>query len=59
MDLPDDKKRAVLLTSDDKKRLMVRDHRRQTNHQLPPKFYISKFSHIMEAENSKVSTQFV
>ena len=53
MDLPDDKKQVVLGTSEEKKRLMVRDHLRQTN-QMPPKFYIAKFSHVMEAENVKV-----
>lgn len=55
MDLPDDKKQAVLGTSEEKKRLMVRDYLRQTN-QMPPKFYIAKFSHVMEAENAKVHT---
>lgn len=54
MDLPDDKKQVVLNSSEEKKRLMVRDHRRQTNHTLPPKFYIAKFAHVLEADNPKV-----
>ena len=55
LDLPDDKKSVVLNSSEEKKRLMVRDHnRRQTHHQFPPKFYISKFAHVLEAENIKV-----
>ena len=53
MDLPDDKRQVVLGSSDEKKLMMLRDHHKQTN-QMPPKFYLSKFAHVMEAESTKV-----
>ena len=49
MDLPDDKKRQVLGSSDEKKWMMIRDHQRQA-HQSPPKFYLTKFSYVMESD---------
>lgn len=53
MDLPDDKRQAVLGSSDEKKLMLLKDHHRQNN-QMPPKFYLSKFAHVMDAESPKV-----
>ena len=53
MDLPDDKKQAVLGSSDEKKRLLLRDHHKQLQ-EVPIKFYLSKFAYVTEADTMKV-----
>ena len=53
MDLPDEKRQVVLGSSDEKKLMLLRDHNKQT-HQLPPKFYLAKFAHVMDADSPKV-----
>ena len=52
MDLPDDKKQAVLQSSDDKKWQMVRDNTRR-RYEHPPSEYLSRLRHVMEAESLK------
>lgn len=54
MDLPADKKQAVLGSSDEKKRLMLRDQDKQQQ-AVPTKFYLSKFAYVLEADTVKVS----
>ena len=53
MDLPADKKQAVLGSSDEKKRLMLRDQDKQLQ-AVPTKFYLSKFAYVLEADTVKV-----
>ena len=52
MDLPEDKKAAVMESSNDKKWQLVRDNTRRRR-QLPPMEYISKLQHVMETEGLK------
>ena len=52
MDLPNDKKRVVLQSSDDKKWQMVRDNTRR-RYQHPPSEYLSKMGHVMEADSCR------
>lgn len=58
MDLPDDKKQAVLGSSDEKKRLMLRDHNKQLQ-AVPTKFYLSKFAYVLEADTIKARQSLV
>ena len=52
MDLPDDKKHAVMQSSDDKKWQLVRDNTRR-RHQRPPSEFLSKLGYVMEAESPR------
>jgi hypothetical protein len=52
MDLPGDKKQAVLQSSDDKKWQMVRDNTRR-RYEHPPSEYLSKLSYVMDADGPR------
>lgn len=52
MDLPDDKKQAVLQSSDDKKWQMVRDNTRR-RYEHPPSEYLTKLGYVMEADGPR------
>ena len=54
MDLPADKKQAVLgMFVMRQKRLMLRDQDKQLQ-AMPTKFYLSKFAYVLEADTVKV-----
>lgn len=53
MDLPEDKKQAVMNSNAEKKWQMIKDMEKRRP-QLPPKEYLSKFKSVMEEENIKV-----
>ena len=52
MDLPDDKKYAVMQSSDDKKWQMVRDNTRR-RYQQPPGDFLKKLGVVMEADSPR------
>lgn len=52
MDLPEDKKQAVMNSNAEKKWQMIKDMEKRRP-QLPPKEYLSKFKSVMEEENIK------
>ena len=54
MDLPDDKKVAVMNSSEAKKRLMLQDLQQRHSQEMPPRFYLAKFEHVMDTESPKV-----
>ena len=56
MDLPEDKKQAVMNSNAEKKWQMIKDMEKRRP-QLPPKEYLSKFKSVMEEENIKVCYQ--
>ena len=53
MNLPEDKKQAVMDSSVEKKWQMIKDMEKRRP-QLPPKEYLSKFKSVTEEENLKV-----
>ena len=55
MNLPEDKKQAVMESSVEKKWQMIKDMEKRRP-QLPPKEYLTKFKSVMEEENLKVHT---
>lgn len=55
MDLPEDKKQAVMNSSMEKKWQMIKDMEKRRP-EVPPKEYLGKFKSVMEEENLKVCT---
>ena len=53
MNLPEDKKHAVMDSSIEKKWQMIKDMEKRSP-QLPPKEYLNKIKSMMEEENVKV-----
>ena len=53
MDLPEDKKQAVMESSIEKKWQMIKDMEKRSP-QLPPKEYLNKLKSVMAEENLKV-----
>lgn len=53
MNLPEDKKQAVMESSVEKKWQMIKDMEKRRP-QLPPKEYLNKFKSVMEEESLKV-----
>ena len=58
MNLPEDKKEAVMNSSIEKKWQMIKDMEKRRP-QLPPKEYLNKFKSVMEEENLKVQFNFM
>ena len=52
MDLPRDKKEAVLQSSEDKKWQMVKDNTRR-RYEHPPSEYLSKLGYVMDADSPR------
>ncbi len=52
MDLPDDKQRVVMASTEEKKWQMVRDNTRR-RHQVPPQEYLDKLRQVTEVDPSR------